>query len=92
MSLDVQNLLTSILPTETLRLLVKNVNPVIIREILNTLETRIDQNYFIINNSVCSSNEGLLMRKPLYSIWAEILIDDTEKIVQILEFHIFVQV
>lgn len=91
-SFDVTNLFPSIPPHETIILVKKmlydkNVNVIIINEILHLLEICLDQNYFQFNNKIYTAQDGLIMGNPLSPILAEIFMCNLENIIE--SHHLF---
>lgn len=82
-SFDVSNLFPSIPIQETIILVeklltLKNVNIIKKQEILDTLKTCLEQNYFEFDRTLYSSGEGLIMGNPLSPLLAEIFMDSLE--------------
>lgn len=82
-SFDVCNLFPSIPINDTIALVeellsVKNVNIVKKQDILASLKTCLEQNYFEFNGTIYSSKEGLIMGNPLSPLLAEIFMDSLE--------------
>ena len=89
LSFDVKNLFPSVPPNEviqiTSKLLFENKCVSIIREdILNLLQTCLEQNYFEFNGVIYKDGDSLAMGNPLSPLSAEILMDNLEKRIKVL--------